>query len=149
MLTGHFKTNSEGETARLAERLARGAGAGDVFCLSGAPGAGKTAFAKGFAAGLGVPGHVTSPTFTILNVYRGAVPLYHFDLYRINGVINGGAALYDTGFYDYLNADGVCLIEWPENAAGQINCPVTLVTIAQTGHDDNMRTIDIAGLSGY
>ena len=60
---------------------------------------------------------------------------------------NGGKELLIA--YDYLNADGVCLIEWPENAAGQINCPVTLVTIAQTGHDDNMRTIDIAGLSGY
>jgi len=141
---GSFITSGESGTAQLARRLAKRAAAGDVYCLSGQPGAGKTVFARGFAEGLGFAGRVTSPTFAILHIYNGAVPLYHFDLYRV-----AGPALYDTGFYDYIGAGGVCLIEWPENARGEINCPVTLVSITRAGADDDTRAIVITELDRY
>jgi len=103
------------DTAALAANMARKARPGDVVALTGPLGAGKTAFAQGFALGLGYTGVVTSPSFTIMNVCEGGrLPLYHFDLYRLP---EGGKGLEDIGCEDYFYGDGVCLIEWADLAA--------------------------------
>ncbi len=107
-----YESFSENDTAELARELARGAQAGEILCLEGDLGAGKTAFAKGFAQGLGVETPVTSPTFTILKEYRtGRLPLYHFDVYRIEEP----EEMYELGYEEYFFGDGVCLVEWPQN----------------------------------
>jgi len=120
------------DTLTLAAEIAQQAKVGDIFCLCGNLGAGKTAFAQGFAYGLGIKGHVTSPTFTILQVYEnGRLPLYHFDLYRLAENSGGDIGneeykeidieiLDDIGFDEYLNANGVSLIEWAVYAKGSI-----------------------------
>ncbi len=106
-----YETNSRNETFELGKKLAQSAGPGDIYCLSGDLGAGKTAFSQGFAEGLGVEEDVTSPTFTILCVYEtGRLPLYHFDVYRFEEP----EELDDLGADEFLYGDGVCLIEWPE-----------------------------------
>ena len=104
--------SGQGVGARLAGLLEPG----DVVLLSGNLGAGKTVFAQGVAAGLGIDEPVTSPTFTLIHEYQGRLPLYHVDLYRIAGEIEAG----DLGLEDYLYGEGVTLIEWPERAAGLV-----------------------------
>ena len=96
------------ETQKISYDLGQQAQAGDVYCLCGDLGTGKTAFAKGFAEGLAIQDDIVSPTFTIVHEYMGRLPLFHFDVYRIPD----GDALYDIGFDDYLYRNGVCLIEW-------------------------------------
>ena len=97
------------DTMNYARQLAEQAVPGTVICLDGDLGAGKTAFAKGFALGLGIEEPVVSPTFTILHQYTsGRLPLYHFDVYRIEDP----EEMYEIGFEDYFYGDGVCLIEW-------------------------------------
>ena len=104
------------ETLALAERLARGLALDQlhIITLEGDLGAGKTQFVKGLARGLEVPDwyYLNSPTFTLINEYRGRLPLYHFDLYRLGG----SDELFDLGFADYLAGPGVVAIEWPEKA---------------------------------
>jgi len=110
------KSFSAVETARIAAEFGRTAAPGDIICLSGPLGAGKTVFARGVAEGLGYTGRVTSPTFTIMNIYEGGrLPLYHFDLYRLEGGLDD---LEGIGYEDYFYAGGVSLIEWPEMAEG-------------------------------
>lgn len=112
-----FFTGSREETIALGEKIGRSLEAGDVLVLTGDLGAGKTQLTKGIAAGMGVVGDVTSPTFTIEMVYEGAeMPLYHFDLYRLDDPDQ----LEDTGIFDVLGADGVCSIEWGEQFAEEI-----------------------------
>jgi len=109
-----YESYSAEETARIAEEFGRAASPGDIICLSGELGAGKTVFARGVAQGLGYTGRVTSPTFTIMNIYEGGrLPLYHFDLYRLEGGLDD---LEGIGYEDYFYAGGVSLIEWPEMA---------------------------------
>ncbi|HOG45530.1 MAG TPA: tRNA (adenosine(37)-N6)-threonylcarbamoyltransferase complex ATPase subunit type 1 TsaE [Anaerolineae bacterium] len=106
-------SHSPAQTQRLGARLGARAQAGDVYCLEGDLGSGKTSFVQGIAQGLGVAGPVTSPTFVLANVYRGAAgrpPLYHLDLYRISGPQEA----LDFGLEDYLYGEGVVAIEWPE-----------------------------------
>ena len=99
------------ETENLAAELAKKAQCGALFCLTGDLGAGKTAFARGFARGLGISDDVTSPTFAIINVYQsGRLPLYHFDVYRIKSP----AEMEDTGYEEYFYGDGVSLVEWAD-----------------------------------
>jgi len=105
-----FESASQADTERFAEQLAAAAKAGEVYCLIGELGAGKTAFARGFARGLGITAHITSPTFAIVNEYEGALPLYHFDVYRINHL----AEMDDTGYEDYFYGKGVTLVEWAD-----------------------------------
>jgi len=81
---------------------------GNMICLLGDLGAGKTTLTQSFAKGLGVDDYVTSPTFTIVNEYDGRIPLYHFDVYRIGS----SDEMYDIGYDEYINSDGVCIIEW-------------------------------------
>lgn len=110
-------TGSREETYALGEKMGREANPGEVYCLSGDLGAGKTAFSQGFAKGLGIEEDVTSPTFTIMNVYEeGRLPLYHFDVYRLSD----GSELEAIGAEEYFYGNGVCLIEWPENIEGYV-----------------------------
>lgn len=103
------ETFSAEQTAEYAKKLAEHSRAGDIYTLDGDLGAGKTVFAKGFAEALGIIDTVNSPTFLILQEYRGGrMPLYHFDAYRIED----SEELREIGFDDYIDGDGVCLIEW-------------------------------------
>ena len=107
-------TNSEEETKHEGEKLGRKLSSGTVVALRGELGSGKTVFVSGMATGLGISSHVSSPTFTIVNEYDGEPPLFHFDLYRIENE----KELFDIGWDDYMGRDGVCVVEWSENAAG-------------------------------
>ena len=112
-----FVTTSAEETIELGERLAGNLAAGDILVLTGDLGAGKTQLTKGIASGLGVTDDVSSPTFMIEMVYEGdELTLYHFDLYRLEDA----SELDDTGIFDVLGADGVCVVEWGEQFADQI-----------------------------
>ena len=101
---------SPAETRALARRLSQCLTGGDVLLLQGDLGAGKTEFVKGLAEGLQVTDLVTSPTFTLLNVYHGVIPLYHFDLYRLEDA----EELDNIGFEEFLGGDGVAVVEWPD-----------------------------------
>ena len=104
-------TNSAAETRALGEKLASRLKAGDVVVLEGELGAGKSELARGIAKGLGVTETVTSPSFTILNVYEsGRCPMYHFDWYRLESE----EELYELGMDEYLGGDGIAVIEWAE-----------------------------------
>lgn len=106
-----YETYNEEKTKKIGYELGRNAQAGDIYCLKGELGTGKTVFTKGFAEGLGITEHITSPTFTIVNEYKeGRLPLYHFDVYRIGDCDE----MYDIGYEEYIDGDGVCLIEWAE-----------------------------------
>ena len=104
-----IETRKPEETYELGRKMGREAEPGQIICLSGDLGVGKTVFTQGFAAGLGIEGPVNSPTFTILQQYEdGRLPLYHFDVYRIGDV----SEMDEIGYEDYFYGDGVCLIEW-------------------------------------
>ncbi|NLD87117.1 MAG: tRNA (adenosine(37)-N6)-threonylcarbamoyltransferase complex ATPase subunit type 1 TsaE, partial [Clostridiales bacterium] len=108
-MTETYITESEFETEIIGERLSSKLSSGDVIAMTGDLGAGKTAFIRGLARGLGYKGRVTSPTFTIVNEYIGGrLTLYHFDMYRLSS----SSDLYDIGFDDYLTSGGICAIEW-------------------------------------
>ena len=131
-----------GHTRAIAFRLARTLLRGDVLCLYGDLGAGKTTFVQGLAAGLGFPGPVTSPTFTLIHEYRGGrLPLLHFDMYRLSGP----ADLPDLGFDEYLAAaEGVVVIEWPERVTPALppgRLDITLEEIR--GNPDNTSATDV------
>ena len=126
-------------TKQLAATLAPLLRAGDVILLSGDLGAGKAAFTRGLAAGLGVTEPVTSPTYTIVNEYLGGrLPLFHFDMYRLSSADD----LFDIGWEDYLDRGGVCAVEWSENVTEAMEGAVS-VTIDVLG--ENTRRITISG----
>lgn len=105
-----IKTSSSDETILVGRALGSILKSGDVVCLTGDLGTGKTAFTNGIASALGIDEYITSPTFTIVNEYKTEVPLYHFDVYRIADADE----MYDIGFEEYLYGDGVVVIEWAE-----------------------------------
>ena len=112
-----FHSHAPKDTYKCAAEIAKNAKSGEIYTLSGDLGAGKTLFAQGFAAGLGISAHVVSPTFAILNIHEdGRLPLHHFDMYRIEDV----SELMNIGFDEYIYGEGVCLIEWPEMVDGEI-----------------------------
>ena len=136
-----YVTNSPRETedtgAALAERLEPGT----VVAFTGDLGAGKTAFVRGLARGLGIRERVTSPTFTIVNEYEGGrLPLFHFDMYRLGSADE----LFDIGWEDYLARGGVCAVEWSENIERALDAGCIRVDIRR-GEADNQRRISIAG----
>ncbi|WP_334292614.1 tRNA (adenosine(37)-N6)-threonylcarbamoyltransferase complex ATPase subunit type 1 TsaE [Cellulosilyticum sp. I15G10I2] len=106
-----YETLSEEQTLEQGYQLGKQARAGEVYCLIGDLGVGKTVFSKGFAKGLGIEEHITSPTFTIIQEYEGNMPLYHFDMYRIEDIDE----LEMIGYEDYFFGQGVCLVEWANN----------------------------------
>lgn len=127
-----YITNSPEETEELGRRLAALLKPGSVVAYTGDLGAGKTAFTRGLARGLGIEGGVTSPTFTIVNEYEGGrMPLFHFDMYRLGGE----EELFDIGWDDYLARGGVCAVEWSENVAGALEGDAVRVDIRRGAHD--------------
>ena len=105
----NFISNSADETVKIASEVAKKLNKGDVITLDGDLGAGKTAFTRGIAEGLGISDVVVSPTFTIVNEYRhGEVPLMHFDVYRLESPDD----LYDIGWDEYSGGEGICIVEW-------------------------------------
>ncbi|MDI7246130.1 MAG: tRNA (adenosine(37)-N6)-threonylcarbamoyltransferase complex ATPase subunit type 1 TsaE [Bacillota bacterium] len=105
-----YRASGPNDTRRLGEALGKLLGPGDVVCLDGRLGAGKTVFVQGVAAGMGVRGRVTSPTFTIIHEHPGRVPLYHIDAYRLDGAPDAAT----VGIEDYVYGSGAVAIEWPE-----------------------------------
>ena len=133
-----FETQSPEETEQVAEKLAKFLRPGDVIAYQGDLGAGKTAFTRGLARGLGCTEPVTSPTYTIVNEYlSGNMPLFHFDMYRLSCADD----LFDIGWEDYLERQGVCAVEWSENVADAIENPIW-VSIQKTGECSRTITID-------
>jgi len=133
VLDGCFsiQTNNETETAMEGEKLGRALKPGAVVALYGGLGAGKTAFTRGLAKGLGIRMNVSSPTFTIVNEYPGETPLFHFDMYRLNGE----EELFEIGWDDYMKRKGVCVVEWSEKVPGAFDLGVTEVKIEDLGGD--------------
>ena len=135
-----YVSNLPEETFEIAKAFAKTLKKGDIICMYGDLGAGKTLFAQGVAAGLGVEGAVCSPTFTIVNEYEGIIPFYHFDVYRISDPDE----MYEIGFDEYLFGEGVCLIEWAELVSELIPKPYIKVTVERGSADtDTSRTIII------
>lgn len=131
-------THSPEETEAVAAELASSLRGGDVLAMSGDLGAGKTAFVRGLARGLGYTGPVQSPTFTIVNEYLGGrLPLFHFDLYRLGDA----EELYELGFEEYPARGGVCAVEWSA-IGGDVLEPTHTVTILR-GEEENARIIEI------
>ncbi|MEP6808936.1 MAG: tRNA (adenosine(37)-N6)-threonylcarbamoyltransferase complex ATPase subunit type 1 TsaE [Chthoniobacterales bacterium] len=131
-----FTSNSPEETSSFGGEWSRRAAAGDVFALVGELGAGKTQFVKGFVAAIGSDAEVTSPTFTLVHEYSGGrLPVYHFDFYRLE---NANAVL-NLGFDDYLEAGGVCLIEWADRFPQLL--PENAITITLSARGETERII--------
>ena len=135
-----FYSHSERETEDLGARLGERLQPGTVIAYTGDLGAGKTAFTRGLARGLGVTDRVTSPTYTIVNEYEGNIPLFHFDMYRLDD----SDALFDIGWEDYLDRGGVCVVEWSENVADALP-PDTVVVTIERGQGDEDRIITVTG----
>ncbi len=134
-----IKTYCEAGTASAGERFAKLLRAGDVVAFTGDLGAGKTAFIRGMAKGLGLDARVSSPTFTIVNEYMGEVPLFHFDMYRLKD----SDELFEIGWEDYLERGGVCAVEWSENVRDAFLPGTIYVDIAKTGETERVITIDM------
>lgn len=137
-----IKTSSPEETLAIGRELAKLTSPGDVICLAGDLGAGKTLLVQGMAQALGVQDKVVSPTFTIMNVYSGPITIYHFDLYRLEQA----AELRDIGFDEYLGGDGVAIIEWPDKFPDDLPKEKLWIKItAGPGSDDRLLTIECQG----
>lgn len=133
-----FITNTPEETESLGEKLGCVLTGGEVIAYVGDLGAGKTAFTRGLARGLGIRDRVTSPTYTIVNEYAGGrLPLFHFDMYRLTSADD----LFDIGWEDYLLRGGVCAVEWSENVSDALEGAIS-VTIEKLGEDTRRITIE-------
>ena len=137
-----FETNSELETEQAGERFASTLPDGAVVAMYGELGSGKTAFVRGMARGMGISMRVSSPTFTIVNEYRGDRELIHFDMYRLAS----GDELFDIGWEDYLNRGSVCAVEWSENVEDAFFGDEVRVTIEKLNDSDRKITIEGAEL---
>lgn len=136
-----FLTRSPEETEALGEKIAERLNGGEVIALFGEMGAGKTALTRGIARGLGVSGGVSSPTFALVHEYRGRLPVYHFDMYRIGSWDD----LYSTGFFDYLDSGGVLIVEWSENIENAL--PENAVRLhLRRGETDSQRILTLEGM---
>ena len=133
-----FITHSPVETEAVGAALGRVIPAGTVIAYEGDLGAGKTAFTRGLAQGLGCAEQVTSPTYTIVNEYiSGRLPLFHFDMYRLRSADD----LWDIGWEDYLDRGGVCAVEWSENVRDALEDPV-IVRIEKIGNECRRITLE-------
>lgn len=139
-----FISSSPAETEQIAAEFAKTLRGGEVLAFRGGLGMGKTCFTRGLAAGLGIdPAEVSSPTFALVNEYRGGrLPLWHFDMYRVESF----DALYSTGFFDYLDLGGVLALEWSENIDGALPEGTITITFERLGEES--RSITIEGGAG-
>ena len=136
-----IQTHSPEETDAVGRKLAAQLRPGDVLAYYGDLGAGKTAFTRGLAAGLGVTEQVTSPTYTIVNEYlSGRMPLFHFDMYRLRDADD----LFDIGWEDFLRRGGVCAVEWSETIQEALE-PDTIYVDIRRGAETNQRILTIRG----
>ena len=135
-----FFTKNELETEALGEKLAKAIEGGAVIAMYGDLGAGKTAFVRGLARGMGLDARVSSPTFTIVNEYLGARELIHFDMYRLGSADE----LFDIGWEDYISRGAVCAVEWSENVEDAFYGDEIKLTIEKLS--DNERKITIEGV---
>ena len=134
-----YLSHSVAETEAFAARLAAHLRPGDVVAYRGGMGAGKTALTRGLAAGRGVRGEISSPTFAIVNEYRGPVNLYHFDMYRVLDIDD----VETTGFFDYLErGDSILAVEWSENVEAILPPETITVTIEPEGEDCRRITVE-------
>ena len=135
-----FESKNTEQTIRFAEKIGKLLKKGDVIAYTGGLGAGKTTFTRGLALGLGLEDSVCSPTFSIVNEYRGKdLTLYHFDMYRIMGA----EELETTGFYDYPLEESVFAVEWSENISDELPDDTIYIDIQRV--DDETRLITIKG----
>ena len=130
-------TNSEAETINEGKKLGRTLKPGTIVALFGKLGAGKTAFTRGVAEGLGIGMTVSSPTFTIVNEYPGDIPLFHFDMYRLESENE----LFDIGWDDYHDRGGVCIVEWSEKVPGAFSPDTIFIKFENLG--ENSRRLEI------
>ena len=138
--TLEFISHSEAETQAFGSQLAKKLTPGTIIALRGGLGAGKTAFTRGLAAGLGITVRVTSPTFTIVNEYVGEIPLFHFDLYRLSG----SDELDFIGFYEYLDRGGITVIEWSELLGNELPPDTVIITLDHV--DETTRKVLVEGI---
>ncbi|WP_418791640.1 tRNA (adenosine(37)-N6)-threonylcarbamoyltransferase complex ATPase subunit type 1 TsaE [Phosphitispora sp. TUW77] len=131
-------SDSPNKTIAIGNALGKMLGAGNIVCLEGDLGTGKTHFAKGIALGLDIGEHVTSPTFTIINEYEGRLPFYHIDVYRL--IAEDEA--YELGLEEYLYGGGVTLIEWPERVNGLLPDEYLMVKIIMAEDGENARELE-------
>jgi tRNA threonylcarbamoyladenosine biosynthesis protein TsaE len=131
-------SHSDRQTRHIGERLGALCAPGDLILLEGGLGTGKTTLTQGIARGLGIAGPVNSPTFTLIKEYTGRVPLYHLDLYRLDALED----VADLGIEEYLEGDGVCVVEWPERAAPLWPADHLLIRLTATG--PHARRLDLA-----
>ena len=138
-----YHTHSELETEAVGEALGKTVPAHTVIAFTGDLGAGKTAFTRGLARGLGISDRVTSPTFTIVNEYGGGrLPLFHFDMYRLES----SDELFDIGWEDYLRRGGVCAVEWSEKVSDALTG--ALQVDIRRGETDSDRVITVTEEGG-
>ncbi|MEG2929887.1 MAG: tRNA (adenosine(37)-N6)-threonylcarbamoyltransferase complex ATPase subunit type 1 TsaE [Oscillospiraceae bacterium] len=138
-----YISNSKQDTVALARSLGQRLKNHDIIFFEGGLGMGKTAFCQGLCDGLGIKATATSPTFAIVNEYIGSpLSLYHFDMYRIESE----EQLYNIGFYDYLNYDGIIAVEWSENIKDFFSQSTVTVSFEKTGEDTRIIKIDGAEL---
>lgn len=145
--TARLHSASVEQTRRLGMALGALLAPGDVVLLEGELGAGKTALTQGIGAGLGVPGVINSPTFTILKEYMGRIALYHFDLYRIESPDE----VYALGFDDYFAGEGACVVEWAERGESTVEAPwpdnyLRVRLRAQGAAGTDSRLIEVTGV---
>ena len=137
MAQSTYITQSQEETFAIGVELGKKAKPGDIFALIGDLGTGKTILAKGIAKGLGIDEEITSPTFTLLEVYESDIPLYHFDLYRISD----DTELENLFFEEYWFGDGVSVIEWADRAMKRLSKDMYIITLEYL--DKNRRKITV------
>lgn len=132
-----FRTESPEETQNLGEKLGKGLQRGDVIALIGDLGTGKTCLTQGIARGVGLAPNevVSSPSYILINEYNGMIPIYHIDLYRLET----DAEIADLGLSEYIEGDGICIIEWAERMADGL--PDTCIKINMTWEGENIRSI--------
>ena len=137
----HYSKSPQ-ETEALGQALVQKLAPGAVVAFSSDLGAGKTAFVRGMAQGLGITQRVTSPTFTIVNEYEGGrLPLFHFDMYRLHSA----EELFDIGWEDFLSRGGICAVEWSENIQEALE-PGTVYVDIRRGQGEQERIISIKGM---
>ncbi len=135
----NIETNSFEETVEFGRKLGEVLKSGDVICLSGDLGTGKTALTNGIAKALGINSYITSPTFTLVNEYQGKYALYHFDVYRIADPDE----MFDIGFDEYINGEGITIIEWGELISEILPSEIINLTIKK----DLSKGLDYRGIS--